>query len=94
MAQEMLRVVKPNGAILWFDFFLNNPQNPGVRGIRLREIRTLFPNCAIALKRRMLAPPLTRLLAPYSLMLCQSLAALGVFDTHYLGLIEKQQNAC
>lgn len=49
MAQEMLRVTKPKGTILWLDFFFSNPQNPDVRLIRLKEIRTLFPNYALAL---------------------------------------------
>jgi ubiquinone/menaquinone biosynthesis C-methylase UbiE len=87
MAREMLRVLRPEGGILWHDFFLNNPRNPDVRGIRLEEIRKLFPNCVFALRRMTLAPPLTRLVAPLCWSLCYSLAGLRVFNTHYLGLI-------
>src|SRR5262249_27097790 len=42
MGREMLRVLKPEGAILWHDFFFNNPRNSDVRGIGLEEIRRLF----------------------------------------------------
>jgi ubiquinone/menaquinone biosynthesis C-methylase UbiE len=90
MAREMLRVAKPEGAILWHDFFFN-PTNPDVRGIRLKEIRKLFPNCVFALRRTTLAPPLTRLVAPLCWSLCYSLAGLRVFNTHYLGLILRKR---
>ena len=33
MASEMARVVKPTGHIIWYDFFVNNPWNPDVRGV-------------------------------------------------------------
>ena len=66
LAHEMLRVLKQGGLILWYDFFLNNPSNPDVRGIRKREIAHLFPDCRIDLHRVSLAPPLDPLLAPYS----------------------------
>jgi hypothetical protein len=85
----MLRVVKPDGAILWYDFHVNNPRNPDVQGINNREIVRLFPNCRIDLRRITLAPPLARLLAPYSLLICYLLERLLVFNTHYLGVIRK-----
>ena len=30
VAGEMLRVLKPGGVILWYDFHVNNPRNPDV----------------------------------------------------------------
>ena len=87
MGREMVRVLKPDGAILWHDFFFNNPRNSDVRGIGLEEIRRLFPDCIVAAQRMTLAPPLTRLVAPLSWSLCYFLARLRLFNTHYLGLI-------
>lgn len=66
VAREMLRVLKEKGLILWYDFFVNNPSNPDVRGIRKREITHLFPDCHIDFHRVSSAPPLCRLLAPYT----------------------------
>src|SRR6266581_3098300 len=60
VALEMLRVLKPGGRILWFDFRVNNPWNPEVMGLRAAEIRSLFPGCAIQLTPALLAPPLSR----------------------------------
>ena len=89
IASEMLRVVKADGALLWYDFHMNNPRNPDVQGMKKKEIFRLFPGCRIELRRITLAPPLARLLAPYSLMTCSLLEEFKVFNTHYLGVIRK-----
>jgi len=89
IVSEMLRVVKADGALLWYDFHMNNPRNPDVQGIKKREIFQLFPGCRIELRRITLAPPLARLLAPYSLLTCYLLERFKVFNTHYLGVIRK-----
>lgn len=88
IAQEMRRVLKAGGAILWLDFFVNNPWNPQVRGVGRKEIRRLFPDCEVALRRVTPAPPLARLVAPYSWLICDLLAGLAFLDTHYLGLLQ------
>jgi len=90
LAAEMLRVVKPQGMILWYDLRTDNPRNPDVRGIGRREIRRLFPHCRIELRRLTLLPPLTRLLAPYSWLSCHLLSWIPLLCTHYLGAIRKQ----
>jgi ubiquinone/menaquinone biosynthesis C-methylase UbiE len=93
MASEMLRVVKDDGFILWYDFHVNNPWNPDVRGIKRREILKLFPGCRITLQRMTLLPPLARLLAPYSWLACYMLGKIPWLCTHYLGLISKEFQA-
>ncbi|MGQ9688688.1 MAG: class I SAM-dependent methyltransferase [Desulfobaccales bacterium] len=88
-AGEMLRVLKPGGFILWYDYCVNNPANPDVRGVSKGEIRRLFPDCQLHLRRLSLAPPLARRLAPYSFLLCFMLEKLRFLNTHYLGIIWK-----
>lgn len=90
IAKEMVRVLKPYGIIIWYDYHINNPKNPNVRGIKKREIYRLFSNCNIYLKRITLVPPLVYRLAPKSLLLCYFLERLKVFNTHYLGIIKKK----
>ena len=87
MASEMLRVVKSDGLILWYDYHVNNPWNPDVRGVKRQEIEQLFPGCLIQLQRITLAPPLVRLLAPYSWLACYLLGKIPWLCTHYLGVI-------
>lgn len=89
ISSEMLRVLSDRGAILWFDYFVNNPWNPDVRGVRQKEIATLFPGCYLSLKRTILASPITRALAPHSWLACFLLEKLKFLNTHYLGTILK-----
>ncbi|HMS86410.1 MAG TPA: class I SAM-dependent methyltransferase [Nitrospira sp.] len=89
LAGEILRVLKDGGLILWYDFFFNNPSNSDVRGIRKREIAHLFPGCHIVFHRVSLAPPLSRLLAPYTWLGCYFLEQVQLFNTHYLAVIKR-----
>jgi hypothetical protein len=84
----MLRIVKPGGLVLSYDFWLN-PSNPQTRGIRPAEIKQLFPNCQHEFHRITLAPPITRRLASISWGLCLFLESLKIFNTHYLVTIRK-----
>jgi ubiquinone/menaquinone biosynthesis C-methylase UbiE len=90
IATEMMRVVKPEGLILWYDYHVNNPWNKDVRGIKRREIYQLFPSCRIDLERITLIPPLARAVAPYSYLTCYLLEKFPPLCTHYLGVIRKR----
>jgi ubiquinone/menaquinone biosynthesis C-methylase UbiE len=92
IASEMIRMVKKEGTILWYDYHANNPWNPDVRGVKKREIHRLFPGCRIRLERTTLAPPLVRLLTPYSWLASYFLAKIPLLCTHYLGLIQKVES--
>ncbi len=89
IAGEMLRVLKPCGVILWYDFFYNNPKNSNVRGIGKKEIQNLFPGSPIRFQRITLGSPIARWLAPYSWRLCYLLEKMGFLNTHYLARIGK-----
>jgi SAM-dependent methyltransferase len=91
MASEMLRVVKGDGLILWYDYHVNNPWNPDVRGVKKGEMYRLFPGCCIELRRITLAPPLARWLVPHSWVLADLLVKIPLLCTHYLGVIRKQK---
>jgi len=86
VASEMRRVLRPDGLILWYDFWLN-PLNKQTRGIRRQEVRDYFPDCRVQFDRITLAPPLARRLAPVSWPAALCLEALGLFNTHYLAAI-------
>jgi hypothetical protein len=89
VATEMLRVLKPKGVILWYDFFYNNPKNPHVRGVGAQEIRALFPGCSVRLKKITLAPPIARRLVPFTWIGALLLEKIALLNTHYLGIIRK-----
>ena len=87
IAAEMLRVLKPGGAILWYDFRFGNPRNAMVRGVGADEIRRLFPGCRVALKSITLAPPLARGIVPRTALGAMVLEQIPLLRTHYLGII-------
>jgi ubiquinone/menaquinone biosynthesis C-methylase UbiE len=89
VAREMLRVLRPSGTILWYDFTVNNPWNADVRGIPRKEIMHLFPQCRFEFQRLTLAPPIGRPLSRASTFLYRALSALKIFDTHCLATIHK-----
>lgn len=83
---EMLRVTRPGGLILSYDFWVN-PTNRQTLGLRPSEIRASFPGCVIHFYKITLAPPIARRLVPYSWTLALLLENLKIFNTHYLALI-------
>jgi ubiquinone/menaquinone biosynthesis C-methylase UbiE len=87
IALEMVRVLKPNGLILWYDFLVDNPRNPDVRGVKKKEVLQLFPKCEIELRRITLAPPVARFIALYSQVAFCLLGKFPSLCTHYLGVI-------
>jgi len=89
IAREIIRVLKPGGVLIWYDFRFNNPSNRQVKGIGAAELRALFPGCGIRLTRLTLAPPLARRLVPISWIVSLVVEKLIVFNTHYLGIIRK-----
>lgn len=91
VAREAIRVLRPNGAILWYDFRYNNPRNPYVRGMTRRDIRRLFPGFELHLKTITLLPPLSRRLGRLTPVLYPLLAAIPPLRTHYLGLLVKPE---
>jgi SAM-dependent methyltransferase len=60
LADTMWRWVRPGGGVLWYDFTVNNPRNPDVRGVSVQRIRQLFPNGTLSVQRLTLAPPIAR----------------------------------
>lgn len=89
IAHEMDRVLAPGGRLLWYDFAFNNPRNPDVRGIRLGEVRRLFPRFSMASRRITLAPPLGRTIGRLGPVVYHVVSKMRFLCTHYLCLLKK-----
>jgi len=92
IANEMKRLLKDDGIIIWYDFIYNNAFNKDVRGIKKKEIEELFSGCILDYKRITLAPPIARLLAKKCFLACYILALFPFLRTHYLIAIRKRNN--
>jgi SAM-dependent methyltransferase len=88
LANEMWRWVKPGGAVLWYDFTVNNPRNRDVVGISQSRVRELFPDAKIHGYRTTLAPPLARALGGFTLA-HRLLASLPPLRTHWVAVLCK-----
>lgn len=89
MAAEVSRVLKPGGAVVWYDFRFNNPRNPNVRGLGRDAIARLFQGFALKLSTVTLLPPLARRLGPLTPVLYPLFISLPFLRTHYAGLLCK-----
>ena len=85
----MWRWTKPGGAVLWYDFTVNNPRNPDVRGVPLARVRELFPHGRITTRRVTLAPPISRLVCRVHPAAYGLFNALPWLRTHVLCWIAK-----
>lgn len=89
LARLMWRMVRPGGGILWYDFIVNNPRNPDVRGMPLHRIRQLFPQGELTSWRVTLAPPVSRRVAALHPSLYTLFNLCPLLRTHVLCWIRK-----
>ena len=89
LAAAMWGWLKPGGAVLWYDFTMNNPRNPDVRGVPLSRVRQLFPQGTITHRRVTLAPPLARRVCAWNPALYSVLNTVPWLRTHVLAWIAK-----
>jgi len=94
LADRMWRWLRPGGGILWYDFTVNNPFNPNVRGVPVERIRELFPHGEMRVRRLTLAPPLARVVTRIHPTLYTALNLCTWLRTHVLVWIEKPLTIC
>lgn len=89
VANEVVRVLQPGGAVLWYDFRYGNPRNPNVRGVSLRQMRRMFSSLTVRVRSISLLPILARRMSWATPTLYPVLARFAPLRTHYLGLLLK-----
>ena len=88
-AREMVRVLRPGGTIVWYDFRVTPPGSK-TRGVSADEIRRLYPRAEIDLTTVTLAPPLARALLPWAAILADALQRVPLLRTHHLALVRPE----
>ncbi len=89
LADTLWRWLKPGGALIWYDFTVDNPRNRDVRGVPLARLRTLFPQARLRWRRVTLAPPLARAACRVHPWLHDALNLLPFLRTHVLAWVAK-----
>ncbi|MCA0242458.1 MAG: class I SAM-dependent methyltransferase [Proteobacteria bacterium] len=89
LADAMWRWLKPGGAVIWYDFTVDNPRNRDVRGVPLARLRRLFPQGQVTARRVTLAPPLARAACRVHPALHDALNLLPFLRTHVLAWVAK-----
>ncbi|MEP7308718.1 MAG: methyltransferase domain-containing protein [Acidobacteriota bacterium] len=93
LADTMWRWLRPGGGILWYDFTMNNPRNPDVRGVPVARIRQLFPDGKMRVQRLTLAPPIARAVTRLHPRLYPVFNSIYWLRTHVLVWLEKPNAA-
>jgi SAM-dependent methyltransferase len=91
LAAAMWAAAKPGGGVLWYDFTVDNPRNPDVRGVPLRRVQALFPQARVQAHRITLAPPVARAVSRLHPSLYTVFNALPPLRTHLLCWIAKDR---
>jgi SAM-dependent methyltransferase len=89
LAAQMWSWLKPGGAVVWYDFVVDNPHNPDVRGVSRERIRRLFPQARISFDRLTLAPPVARRVCAVHPSLYGAVNLLPFLRTHVLAWAAK-----
>lgn len=89
LADAMWAWLRPGGAVLWYDFTLDNPANPDVRGVPLARLRALFPQGQVQAQRLTLAPPIARRVCAVHPALYDVFNAVPWLRSHLLAWITK-----
>ena len=89
LAEAMWAWLKPGGAVIWYDFTIDNPRNADVRGVPLSRLRALFPQGRVQHRRVTLAPPLARVLCRWHPGLYGVFNSVPLLRTHVLAWVTK-----
>ena len=89
LAAAMWRWLRPGGAVLWYDFAIDNPRNPDVRGVPRSRLRELFPEGRLEVQRITLAPPIARRVCRLHPSLYTAFNTIPLLRTHLLAWITK-----
>lgn len=89
IAQTIMRVLKMNGIIAWYDLRYPSPWNANVRAMTKARIRQLFPDFSLNLIPTTLLPPIAENLGHYTDTIYPILGKVPFLRSHYIGIISR-----
>ena len=85
---EAMRVLKPNGFVIYYDMRYNNPFNNNIVGINKKELSKLFTNMKLDLNLLTIVPPVARRLGFLTKFLYPQISKISLFNSHYMFLVK------
>lgn len=89
LAAEITRLLRPGGALVWYDFRFASPYNANVRAMTAARVTELFPRWPSTMRALTVLPPLARRLGRVSPVLYPLLARVPPLRSHWLGLMRR-----
>lgn len=89
IVQEVDRVLKPGGRVIWYDFRYPSPANRRTRPIRLSRIKKYFKGYRVWGGSTTLLPPLARRLGTFTNTLYPVLRSVPLLRSHYMLMLCK-----
>ena len=89
ICEEAFALLRPGGWVLIYDFRVNNPSNPDVKGVRLGELKAYFSGCKYYSKKLTLLPPIARFVGSYSMFMCSVLSVFPFLRMHRMTAFQK-----
>ena len=89
IAAEIVRVMRPGGALLWYDVRYDSVSNKNVHAVKATRLHSLFPTLHGELVKVTLLPPLARRLGPLTRLAYPVLTRVPPLRSHLLGLLRK-----
>src|SRR5207237_7653921 len=89
VAREMARVLRPGGAVVWYDNRYPNPWNRHVRSYGRRELRQLFPGFEVSIQTLTLIPQLARFVGRRAPRLLPLLSRIPPLRARYLAILRR-----
>jgi SAM-dependent methyltransferase len=87
IAEEIRRVLRPDGSVLWYDMRWPSPSNRSVRPLTRKGVGRLFPGGSVEVTSLTLAPPLARRLGQRDERLYPVLRRVPFLRSHLIGAI-------
>lgn len=91
VASEMVRVLRPGGAVLWYDVRYDSNTNRNVHAVTARRLAAMFPGLEVRPRTVTLLPPLARRLGALAPVAYPALSLLPPLRSHLIGLLWKPE---
>lgn len=89
LAAEIARLLRPGGALVWYDFRYASPYNANVRAMTAARVTDLFPRWPSTMRALTVLPPLARRLGGLAPVFYPLLARVTPLRSHWLGLMRR-----